>query len=316
MQPAFYVPCHNGRMRSLDANVSTEGTVRADMARPLACVCLCVDDFGLHAAINDAVLALQQQGRVGATSAMVDGSAWVEGARALQAIPPQQLDVGLHLDLTELTTDAAYVPRRPLRSLWQDSYLGRLDAQALRAEITRQLDAFESALGRAPAYVDGHQHVHQLPQVREALLQVLAERFANVHCRPWLRDTRPGGGLSAGLGNAFKAAVIAGLGRASLQQQARALGFAGNRRLLGVYGFSGDAHHYQQLLTAWLQSARDGDLIMCHPASGAVPGDAIATARCIEFQVLASEWLGSLLERLPVSLGPMSRCLQTASAQS
>ncbi len=58
---------------------------RSDMAHPLPCVCLCVDDFGLHAAINDAVLHLLELGRIGATGAMVDGPAWTAGAAALHA---------------------------------------------------------------------------------------------------------------------------------------------------------------------------------------------------------------------------------------
>ena len=49
--------------------------------------------------------------------------------------------------------------------------LGRPRAAEIAAEIARQLDAFEDALGRAPDFIDGHQHVHVLPGIRRAVLR-------------------------------------------------------------------------------------------------------------------------------------------------
>ena len=54
----------------------------------------------------------------------------------------------------------------------------------LDAEIAGQFAAFAGAFGRAPDYVDGHQHIHLFPQVREALLRVT--RHAAPHA--WLRQ--------------------------------------------------------------------------------------------------------------------------------
>ena len=65
-------------------------------------------------------------------------------------------------------------------------------------------------------------------------------------------------------------------------------------------------------LGAWLLHAQHGDVLMCNPATAMVPGDAIAAARCNEYQVLASEWFGGLLERLPLRIGPLSRWLREA----
>ena len=285
---------------------------RSDMAHPLPCVCLCVDDFGLHAAINDAVLHLLELGRIGATGAMVDGPAWTAGAAALHAQPAGHLDVGLHLDLTEAALASESRAKLPLRQLIVASYTRRLDPSWLASEVRRQLDAFERAWQQPPAFVDGHQHVHQLPMVREALLDELLQRYPDPAQRPWLRDTRPALGLSAGVANAFKAAVIAALGRPALRRMATTYGFATNRALSGVYDFQGDGVRYQQLLGAWLLHARHGDVLMCHPATAMVQGDAIAAARCNEYQVLASEWFGGLLEQLPLRIGPLARWLREA----
>lgn len=65
----------------------------------------------------------------------------------------------------------------------------RLAAVDIRAEIRAQLDTFEQMLGHGPAFVDGHQHVHQLPVVRHELLDELRSRYRDR--LPWLRSTRP-----------------------------------------------------------------------------------------------------------------------------
>lgn len=278
-------------------------------------VCLCADDFGLHEGINAAVLALAQQRHLGAVACMVDGPCWVEGAAPLRALPAQWLDVGLHLDLTEVrfSHHQQHPPRKyPRRRLIATSYLRRLNADELAAEITRQLDQFERHMQRPPAFVSGHRHVHQLPQVRDALLHVLLQRYPS-YPRPWLRHTQPAlqgrHALRAGLRNAIKAQAIAWLGAQALAQAAAAHGLAMNRALAGVYGFDASARVYQRLFAIWLQHCQHGDVLVCHPSNSVVPSDAIAHARCIEYQVLAADNFEQLLTQAEVHIGPLSRCL-------
>ncbi len=45
---------------------------------------------------------------------------------------------------------------------------------ALAAELRAQFEAFAAAFGRPPDFVDGHQHVHLFPQVRDAALEAVA----------------------------------------------------------------------------------------------------------------------------------------------
>jgi hypothetical protein len=66
------------------------------------------------------------------------------------------------------------------------AFTGRLNASEVKAEIERQLDAFEAAFGAPPDFVDGHQHVHVLPVIRPMLLQALGAR--RLKGRIWLRD--------------------------------------------------------------------------------------------------------------------------------
>jgi predicted glycoside hydrolase/deacetylase ChbG (UPF0249 family) len=256
---------------------------------------ICVDDFGLGDGVNQAVLALARQGRISATSCMVGAPQWRAGAPALREVDPAVLDVGLHLDLTEYPLDARL--RLPLQHWLARSHLHLVPRAALRAEIEAQLDAFEQVLGRPPAHVDGHQHVHQLPVVRTELLAALDTRYGGR--RPWLRRTRRPAGERIG----GKAWLIEALGCAGLARLAGAKGYGQNGHLLGVYDFQGDVDRYLALLGTWLREAADGDVLMCHPATQLVAGDAIAAARVREHQVLAAPAFGALLAREGIRVG-------------
>ncbi|MPN45150.1 hypothetical protein SDC9_192717 [bioreactor metagenome] len=186
----------------------------------------------------------------------------------------------------------------------------------LRQEIRNQLTAFEDAMGRAPAYVDGHQHVHQLPQVRDVLIEELSRRDQGQNV--WLRATRAAPHEAhADLATCAKSWVIAHLGAQGLAQLAHAHGMRQNRRLLGVYGFDGDAQAYRARLVRWLDSADEADLLMCHVAALPSNGwlltpqdDPIGRARTEEYSVWSAADLGDLLEQSGCSFAPMSSILR------
>lgn len=257
-------------------------------------MCIAIDDVGLHAGIDAAARQLVAMGRAQALGCMVGGDTFAQAATSLRAMDAAAVDIGLHLDFTERPLPAATAWRLP--ALIVAAYLRTLDPRTVRAQIRAQLDAFEHGIGRAPAFVDGHQHVHQLPIVRRELLAELMRRDAAV--RPWIRR-------SSGAGDSFKARLIAALGAQGLSRQARRLGFAQNRRLLGVYDFDGDPVRYRQLLAQWLRSCRSGDLLMCHPAVQAFANVAYANARLAEFEVLAGDGFAAMLKDAGVVLAPM-----------
>lgn len=272
-------------------------------------ICICVDDFGLHAGINEAAVRLAAMERVHAIACLVGADGWgVTWCALLRRLDASGVDIGLHLDLSE----APLLPgsRRQLPSLIGRSLLHCLDAANIRAEVRAQLDAFEQVLGHGPAFVDGHQHVHQLPVVRRELLEELACRYAGK--LPWLRSTQPAAvsGLSL-----LKARTIQALGSHAMNASARRMGFVQNNRLLGVYDFEGGAGRFRSLLAAWLGSAREADLLMCHASVRAYPGDALAGARLAEYEVLAGEGFVDLLRHAGVVLRPMSRILEQRAAR-
>jgi predicted glycoside hydrolase/deacetylase ChbG (UPF0249 family) len=218
------------------------------------------------------------------------------------------VDVGLHLDLTD---DPLKGAARELRTLILQSFLRTLDRAAVRAEICAQLDAFEAGVGHAPSFIDGHRHVHQLPVIRDALVEEVRARYG-AHA-PWIRRTSPRGLAATGVTAGLKAATIASLGASALTTAARRHGILQNGALLGVYDFTGGVPRYLALLHGWLRAARDGDLLMCHPGRTGADRDPLAAAREAEYRVLAGRAFGRAIRELGVVLRPMSRILADAA---
>lgn len=288
---------------------------------------VCVDDFGLHAGVNAAVLDLLALGRISAVSCLVDGATWSQDASALKtaayaigAHGERQADVGLHLNLTECLDPVAQAacPSRPLGALIQAAYLRRLDPACLRREVSRQWDRFVEMWGAEPDFIDGHQHVHQLPQVREALAAVLADKLT-AGARPWVRRCRAPGWRACleprFWGDAVKAEVIGALGSAALSRRMQRLGVPTSAHLLGVYPFDADESAYLQRWRGWLnQSAPRGDVIMCHPAKPGVSvdgvPDVIGPSREMEYRVLTGAAWGALLVSASVRVAPLSGTLR------
>lgn len=268
-------------------------------------LCICADDYGMSAGINAAVLNLAERGRISATGCMVLRSAWKAGAQRLGALSPLLLDTGLHLDLSHLPgRDGA------------DSSLGRLiaacyaravDRTWLREQVRMQLSMFEDAMGRAPSFVDGHRHVHQLPVVRDILVQEMSDRYASQP--PWLRSTAP----ERTTRWLRKQDLIYALGGRALRRLARQHAMPTNRRLLGVYAFD-DAVPYRRLLGGWVDACADRDVLMCHPSLSRLPSDPIAEARCREYRALnVFDAAAYAAESRPVTISPLSRILTQAA---
>jgi predicted glycoside hydrolase/deacetylase ChbG (UPF0249 family) len=265
---------------------------------PVRRLVVCIDDYALRPGVDAAVLDLAARGLVSATSCLVGSPRWPAAAAALRRADTSRLDVGLHLDFTEAPFDRSL--RHGLGDFIARAYLHRLPAARIAAEVRAQFDAFEQAMGRAPDHVDGHQHIHQLPGVREHLLQELTRRG---HTGTWLRGTAVAAGEPG-----IKPRIIATLGGPALRRQAGRSGLRTSGHLLGVYDFTGDAAGYEALLAGWLARAQDGDVLMCHPAGSddsAVP-DPIAAARVTEFGVLSAK-LPALLAAAGCEVAPLLR---------
>lgn len=230
---------------------------------------LCADDYGLSPGVSRGIRRLLAAGRLSATSCMTVGSHWHSEAAALRPYA-EQADIGLHLTLTDQAPLGPLPRLAPsgrlphVGSLLAGAMLRRLDTEDVRAELTRQLDAFESAFGRPPAFLDGHQHVHQFPVVRDAVIDLWRQRLAGTGA--WLRVCHdpPAAILRRGVAVA-KAMIIAGLGH-GLRRRAKAARIPVNDRFAGIHDFSG-RRPYAALFASFVANSREAQrlLVMCHP---------------------------------------------------
>ncbi|TCU97087.1 ChbG/HpnK family deacetylase [Roseateles saccharophilus] len=255
---------------------------------------VCADDYGLGPAVDRGILALVGQGRITALSALVTALRWAQAGPALREVGADI--TGLHFNLTEGEPLSAELrrhwPRFPsLGAVIAQAFLGRLPG-ALAGEFEAQLQRFIDVTGRAPAFIDGRQHVHALPGVRPFVLEAAARLGVP------LRNT----GRLPGPGFAFKRRVIEACGGRALVAEMRARGLRAAPALVGVYGFDPQAD-YRALMRGWLGSAPDGALLFCHPAQGGPDaGDAIGAARVREMAYLASEAFAADLAEFGVTL--------------
>lgn len=258
---------------------------------PAKAIALCADDYALHPLVDEAVERLTLQGRLSATSCMTTSPHWKQAALRLPALRPR-LSLGLHFNLTE---GHGVHAGAGIGAVIAQAYTGRLGRAALRDAWKQQLDAFEDALGSAPDFIDGHQHVHQLPGVRAALLQELRQRYgARADGLPWVRSTTPAGQLW----HDPKATIISVLGGWTTTRRLRRQGVPHNHGFGGVYGFDAPTpQDYGRHMAQWLAQLQPASLMMCHPATAPVEGDAIGTQRAIEYAYLSSDAFAQALEQ-------------------
>ena len=224
-------------------------------------IILCADDYAQNDAISDGIRRAVAAGRINAVSCLTTSSCWPNAGFALSR---EQSDffVGLHLNLT--WGDAQSMPWKRhygrsfkgLLAIASACYLGRMDRAVVDAECHAQLDTFRRVMGKDPDFIDGHQHVHQFPVVRDALRSL----HANEALTSFVRVT-VGGTPVVGFP---KAQLIARLGGNSFKRALIQSGIRVNTSFSGVYPFR-QARHYRRYFKQFLLATEDRGLIMCHP---------------------------------------------------
>jgi len=257
-------------------------------------IILCADDYGIAPGVGEAIRHLIALGRLSATSCMSVGPCWPQEARALTPYV-ETADIGLHLTLTDQAPLGAMQHLCPagrlpgIKRMIYLAYTRRLDRAEIKAELVRQLDRFEAELGRRPAFLDGHQHVHQLPTVREVVIELHRERLAR-HGTYVRYCDEPIGAILRRRTHVGEALAISLLAR-GFARRARAAGIPGNRGFSGVHDFAGRTP-YARLFAAFLKGLGPGALVMAHPGiSDAVlaAADRVASQREEEYRYFLSE---------------------------
>lgn len=211
-------------------------------------IVLCADDYGLSPGVSSGIRTLIDQNRISATSCMV---VYPEFEADGPLLKPHigRIDIGLHFTLTA---------DRSATSLMREAYLGRVNAEDIASTLERQIETFVRVMGMRPDYIDGHQHVHLLPGVRDAVTNAAARLGA------YVRSTREPVGLRMMLRPSFVESAFLSLTARPLQRLIRARGLKANRGFRGVRSFR-ETVPYAELFRRMIAGAGDGSLVMCHP---------------------------------------------------
>ena len=237
-------------------------------AAPPRRIWLCADDYGLAEGVNRAIRDLISRGRLNATSVMVVGPAIgrneVAELQAAAAASPR-CAIGLHATLTAPFRPLSMHFRPvdgglflPFQTMLRSGLLRRLDPDMIEDELLVQLVAFKDLFGRAPDFVDGHQHAQLFPQVRDAFLAAVKEAAPGA----WVRQGGRLQPLAKRLG-APKALVLDVLS-AQFRKRAAAAGIRFNPAFAGAYDFT-KSPDFGDLMRQFIAGMPEGGLVMCHP---------------------------------------------------
>jgi len=268
---------------------------------------LCADDYGAAPGVSAAIRELISGRRINATSVMVAAPHFDnKEAAALARLnsSEKRAALGLHVTLTGplRPLSAHFSPLRhgrflPLNAMLRLATARRLRPEPLANEIAAQLQKFVDVFGRPPDFLDGHQHIHLFPQVRDAFLKVVAERASTA----WVRQC---GRARRGRRLRDHKALVLDILSLGFRRKARKLGIAVNPAFAGSYAFK-SRPDYARLFPRFLSGLPDGGLIMCHP--GVVDNalkslDSLTSLREQEFAYFGSDAFLQVLAEHNVAL--------------
>jgi predicted glycoside hydrolase/deacetylase ChbG (UPF0249 family) len=264
-------------------------------------ISICADDIGQDPAINDGCLELFNLGRLSQVSVLSQAPYLQSHRVELTKARDAGLQIGLHFNLTLAFEKSIF--NTSLNQLILLSQLRLLDPLLIQKSLILQIDTFENTFQFSPDFIDGHQHVHQFPQIREVLIAEMIRRYGQQ--TPWVRSTvLPN--ISKKIPDAFKCRLLNILGGTYFLQLLKQHNIPHNHGFLGVYGFDArTAEDYQQNMQRWISLAQEDTLLMCHPANRLVEEDPIRSARVIEYNYLKSQRFAEDLNMKNLQIKPL-----------
>jgi len=262
-------------------------------------ITICADDYGQTLEISQAIIDLINMQRISATSCMVNSKHFTKSAVLLKSLT-DKADIGLHFNLTEgnlVANHSRKLDTLPITLL--KSTLRLLDKQYLTKELNAQLDVFEEHMGFTPDFIDGHQHVHQIPQVRDVILQVYEKRLRKSRCYVRALDKS-----LINLNNiSFKKIILYSLGATKFKSLLIKHDIPHNKSFSGIYDFK-KSYNYKNYFNKFLQEITNDGLLMCHPGypSNSTESDLLVDSRHHELAFFKSQLFLDLLGKNSVSL--------------
>lgn len=156
-----------------------------------------IDDFGISLKRDEAIYELLSTSKVKSASIMVNTATFNLSTKyrifKLVENENNNISFGLHLNLTEsyaltynkdkykeliesnkicfYSENGKMLGKKDFHSLVK---LGKLDLGLIKEEIISQIQYFHTTLGFYPSHIDGHQHVHVIPDIANILSEIMS----------------------------------------------------------------------------------------------------------------------------------------------
>lgn len=237
---------------------------------------ICTDDFGLTTGTCEGILELCKNKKINAVSVMAESDLLTKYAKELEKYRGK-IQIGLHFNLTEVFNKKTQ--KFSLLYLISHLFLSKKTKVEIIKNLKIQLDTFEKAFNHAPDFIDGHEHVHILPSIRNLFLDELKKRYGK-KSNMWIRQVSS---------NIFQTdtlikMIIIQILNIGFKRKCKKYGFKYNEDFKGIYSFNPNGI-FKKLLNTWLSSLSKDTLIMCHP-SGKIEDIPHSKARVFEFETL------------------------------
>lgn len=278
---------------------------------------ICADDYGISPAVNAGIIELVERKRISAVSCMMVGPYVSEAMEELKSLRAE-VDIGLHLVLTKETP---LVPKQKKTSIPDDhenflsfnklltnSFCKLINYDSVFKEVVGQINCFMEYFGRYPDYIDGHQHIQQLPVIRNAIKDAIVDVIKN-NSRIYVRICQLPQGWLWTKGISFSRSLA--LGNFFISLPAKSTGdlltknsIPHNRYLLGYYNYEGGKKFedvFQRYLTL---KPEDKDIFFCHPGyvdKELRERDCIIDSRIDVLEFLRSSRCDELMEQFKVN---------------
>ncbi|MDO8462410.1 MAG: ChbG/HpnK family deacetylase [Deltaproteobacteria bacterium] len=154
------------------------------------------DDFGLSEGINEGIVSAMKKGVVTSTSLLVN---FPNSLEAMELAQKNSFDVGWHVNLTlgKPISPPEKVPSLvrpdgtfyPLKLFLRRAFLRQISEKDVAEELQAQWKLFSKA-DLEPTHVDGHQHVHLFPVVRDVVRDIVHQKKI-----PFVRIPHEQGGI-------------------------------------------------------------------------------------------------------------------------
>ncbi|KAM4607710.1 carbohydrate deacetylase [Polymixia lowei] len=153
------------------------------MPQPRVKLVVTGDDFGYCPRRNQGIVDCYLAGGISNVSLLVNATAAKDAAELAKR---HHIPIGLHANLSEgmpicqslrqgsslVNNTALFHGKMGFRKTLQS---GQLNMTEVELELRAQVRRFGELMGHLPCHMDGHQHVHVLPEVREVFAQVLSD---------------------------------------------------------------------------------------------------------------------------------------------